>query len=199
MFNPMNNLKKPVSASFLGLAFLCALSLGACSTAPSKDDRTSFLTEARQGKDYFTKAIPGLNDQLKSSAGYAVFPGIGKWGILFGGGEYGRGAVFAPDGTQIGWAAMSNPSIGLQVGGQGMQMIIVFETQKVLEEFKANTMAGSASGTAVGGDSGVTGVAKYTNGVIVYVGAQKGLMAGGSVGLQMFKYKSVADANSAYD
>ena len=112
---------------------------------------------------------------------------------------HGRGAVFAPDGTQIGWAAMSNPSIGLQVGGQGMQMIIVFETQKVLEEFKTNTMAGSASGTAVGGDSGVTGVAKYTNGVIVYVGAQKGLMAGGSVGLQMFKYKSVADANSEYD
>jgi hypothetical protein len=51
----------------------------------------------------------------------------------------------------------------------------------------------------VGGDSGVSGVAKYTNGVIVYVGAQKGLMAGGSVGLQMFKYKSVADANSEYD
>ena len=58
---------------------------------------------------------------------------------------------------------------------------------------------GSASGTAVGGDSGVTGVAKYTNGVIVYVGAQKGLMAGGSVGLQMFKYKSIADANSIYN
>ena len=195
----MNILPRLISGSLLGLAFFCALFMGSCSTAPSKDDRTSFLTEARQGKDYFTKAIPGLNDQLKSSAGYAVFPGIGKWGVLFGGGEYGRGAVFAPDGTQIGWAAMSNPSIGLQVGGQGMQMIIVFETQKVLEEFKANTMAGSASGTAVGGDSGVTGVAKYTNGVIVYVGAQKGLMAGGSVGLQMFKYKSVADANSAYD
>lgn len=199
MFTPMNTIKKCVGASVLSLAFVGTLFLGACSTAPSKDDRTSFLTEARQGKDYFTKAIPGLNDQLKSSAGYAVFPGIGKWGILFGGGEYGRGAVFAPDGTQIGWAAMNNPSIGLQVGGQGMQMIIVFETQKVLEEFKANTMAGSASGTAVGGDSGVTGIAKYTNGVIVYVGAQKGLMAGGSVGLQMFKYKSVADANSIYN
>jgi hypothetical protein len=50
----------------------------------------------------------------------------------------------------------------------------------------------------VGGDSGVTGIAKYTNGVIVYVGAQKGLMAGGSVGLQMFKYISVEDANSIY-
>ncbi len=150
--------------------------MGACSTAPSKDDRSLFLVEARQGKDYFTKAIPGLNDQLKSSAGYVVFPGIGKWGILFGG-EHGQavgvviGAVFTADGKQIGWASVSNPNIGLQVGGQGLQMIIVFETQKVLEEFKANTMAGSASGTAVGGDSGVTGIAKYTNGVIVYVGA----------------------------
>ena len=199
MFISMNNFQRLISSSFLSLAFICALSMGACSTAPSKDDRSSFLVEARQGKDYFTNAIPGLNDQLKSSAGYAVFPGIGKWGILFGGGEYGRGAVFAPDGTQIGWAAMNNPNIGLQVGGQGLQMIIVFETQKVLEEFKANTMAGSASGTAVGGDSGVTGIAKYTNGVIVYVGAQKGLMAGGSVGLQMFKYKSIADANSIYN
>ena len=198
MIEIMNSFKHIFASTLLAISLISTIAITACSTAPSKDDRTSFLTEARQGKDYFTKAIAGLNDQLKSSAGYAVFPGIGKWGVLFGGGEYGRGAVFAPDGTQIGWAAMNNPNIGLQVGGQGMQMIIVFETKKVLEEFKANTMAGSASGTAVGGDSCVTGIAKYTNGVIVYVGAQKGLMAGGSVGLQMFKYKSIADANSIY-
>lgn len=199
MIQIMNSFKRIVAGSLLALSLISAIAIPACSTAPSKDDRTSFLTEARQSKDYFTKSISGLREQLKTSAGYAVFPGIGKWGVLFGGGEYGRGAVFAPDGTQIGWAAMNNPNIGLQVGGQGMQMIIVFETKKVLEEFKANTMAGSASGTAVGGDSGVTGVAKYTNGVIVYVGAQKGLMAGGSIGLQMFKYKSIEEANSIYD
>jgi lipid-binding SYLF domain-containing protein len=199
MIQIMNSFKRIVAGSLLALSLISAIAIPACSTAPSKDDRTSFLTEARQSKDYFTKSISGLSEQLKTSAGYAVFPGIGKWGVLFGGGEYGRGAVFAPDGTQIGWAAMNNPNIGLQVGGQGMQMIIVFETKKVLEEFKANTMAGSASGTAVGGDSGVTGVAKYTNGVIVYVGAQKGLMAGGSIGLQMFKYKSIEEANSIYD
>ena len=62
MIQIMNSFKRIAASTLLALSFISTIAIPACSTAPSKDDRTSFLTEARQGKDYFTKAIPGLNE-----------------------------------------------------------------------------------------------------------------------------------------
>jgi len=169
--------------------------LTSCSTAPKSQDRQAFTEEAQACRGTFLRTVPGLQEQLNKSAGYAVFPGVGQWGILFGGGQFGRGAVFTPSGTQEGWAAMSNPSVGLQIGGQGLQLLIVFETAERFGEFKANVLSGSAGGTAVGGESGTSAVAAYDNGIAVYITGQKGLMAGASVGLQYLRYKSLAEAN----
>lgn len=140
------------------------------------------------------RETPGLEKQLGESAGYAVFPGVGQWGILFGGSQFGRAVVYNPAGVQEGWAAISNPSIGLQLGGQGLQMLIVFQTKAVFDEFKTNVLTGSTGGTAVGGESGASATAAYSNGVAVYVTAQKGMMAGASVGLQYLRYSVLADA-----
>ena len=170
--------------------------LTACSTAPSAADRQAFKSEALESRALFERELPALSAQLKESAGYAVFPGVGQWGIIFGGGQFGRGAVFSPDGTQEGWAAVTNPSVGLQLGGQGLQLLIVFQTKQRFDEFKANVLAGSAGGTAVGGVAGTSAVAAYSHGVAVYVTGQKGMMAGASVGLQYLRYKSMADAEA---
>ncbi len=172
-------------------------SLQSCSTAPKVEDRQAFTEEANTSRDLFLRMVPDLDAQLRASAGYAVFPGVGQWGVFFGGGEFGRGAVFTPSGTQEGWAALSNPTIGLQLGGQGLQLLIVFQTKDIFEEFKKNVLSGSAGGTAVGGDSGASAVAPYESGVAVYITAQKGLMAGASVGLQYFRYMSMDDAVAA--
>lgn len=172
-------------------------SLQSCSTAPKAEDRQAFAEEAHTSHDLFLRTVPGLDAQLRASAGYAVFPGVGQWGILFGGGEFGRGAVFTPSGTQVGWAAMSNPDIGLQIGGQGLQLLIVFQTKDTFDEFKKGVLSGSAGGTAVGGESGTSAVAAYQSGVAVYITAQKGVMAGASVGLESLRYMSMDDAVAA--
>ncbi len=168
--------------------------LASCNTAPSVQDRVSFIKEASESKARFIRETPGLEKQLSESAGYAVFPGVGQWGVIFGGGEFGRAVVYTPAGTQEGWAAITNPSIGLQLGGQGLQMLIVFQTKAVFDEFKTNVLTGSAAGTAVGGESGTSATAAYSNGVAVYVTGQKGMMAGGMVGLQYIRYSALADA-----
>jgi len=90
-----------------------------CSVAPSVDDRQTFVVEARSGLDYLEKHVAGPREQLNQSAGYAEFPGAGQWGIIFTGGSFGRGAVFTPDGTQIGWAAENQFNVGCRSEGKG--------------------------------------------------------------------------------
>lgn len=169
-------------------------SLASCNTAPSVQDRASFIKEAQESRALFIKETSGLEKQLAESAGYAVFPGVGQWGVIFAGSQFGRAVVYTPAGVQDGWAAISNPNIGLELGGQGLQMLIVFQTKEVFDQFKTNVLTGSAGGTAVGGESGTSATASYSNGVAVYVTGQKGLMAGGSVGMQYIRYSSLADA-----
>ena len=67
--------------------------LTACSTAPSAADRQAFKSEALESRALFERELPALSAQLKESAGYAVFPGVGQWGIIFGGGQRQRLAI----------------------------------------------------------------------------------------------------------
>ncbi len=178
-------------AQLLLLALLAIpfATLTGCSVVPKEANRASFVQEARDGLTYFKEKVTNLDGQIAQSAGYAVFPGAGQWGIIFTGGSFGRGAVFTPNGTQIGWAAVNNFSVGLQAGGQGKKILIVFADAAVLKKFQDGLLTGSASGVAVAGDSGTTGTAPFQNGLAVYVGAQKGLMAGGMIGMENFRYR----------
>jgi lipid-binding SYLF domain-containing protein len=174
--------------ALLALPLAC---LTGCNVAPKSEDRTIFVEEARDGLRYFEKHVTDLQRQIRDSAGYAVFPGAGQWGIIFTGGSFGRGAVFKPDGTQIGWAAVNNFSLGLQAGGQGKKILIVFANVDVLERFKQGLLTGKAEGTAVAGDAGTAGLAPFQDGLAVYIGAQKGLMAGGMVAMENFRYREL--------
>ena len=162
-----------------------------CNVAPKHEDRATFVEEARDGLKYFEKHVTGLSKQIRESGGYAVFPGAGQWGIIFTGGSFGRGAVFTPNGTQIGWAAVNNFSLGLQAGGQGKKILIVFANADTLNQFKQGLLTGKAEGTAVAGDEGTAGLAPFQDGLAVYVGAQKGLMAGGMVAMENFRYREL--------
>lgn len=166
-------------------------SMPGCNVAPKSEDRTIFVEEARDGLKYFEKHVTGLARQIRESGGYAVFPGTGQWGIIFTGGSFGRGAVFTPDGTQIGWAAVDNFNLGLQAGGQGEKILLVFSSVDMLERFKQGLLTGKAEGLAVAGDKGATGIAPFQNGIAAYVGAEKGLMAGGMIGMENFRYRAL--------
>jgi lipid-binding SYLF domain-containing protein len=99
--------------------------------------------------------------------------------------------VFTPDGTQIGWAAENQFNVGLQAGGQGKKILLVFANADTLEQFKQGLLTGKVEGMAVAADKGATGTDSFHNGVAVYVGAQKGLMAGGMVGMENFRYRAL--------
>jgi len=167
--------------------------LTGCSTVPRAGDRASFVAEADAATGWFEDNVYGLKNQVERSAGYLVFPGVGQVGVIFAGGQFGRAALYAPDGEQIGWGSIHTGSLGLQAGVQGFKMMVVFEDEQTLERFKDDELSGNASAVAVLGDAGASGAAPFENGVAIYQGANKGLMAGVNVGLDYLRYRPMED------
>jgi lipid-binding SYLF domain-containing protein len=183
-------MKKLITFPTMVVAVVLAAMFSGCATAPDEVDRDTFLVRAKSTTQWFKDNVAGLEGQIAGSAGYIIFPDVAQWGILIGGGSWGRGAVFRASGEQIGWSAINRGSVGLQAGVQGFRMLIVLQNESVLSEFKANKWTGSVNATAVAAEAGTAGKASFTNGVAVYQGAQTGLMAGVNVGLERIRFES---------
>ncbi len=176
------------------VASSCFLTMSpSCSTAPKAENRVSFALEARAAEKWFETNVTGFKDQLNSGGGYIVFPDVGQFGIVFGGGTFGRGAVYNTEGEQVGWAALNRASIGLQLGAQSYKMVIIMQNAGVFANFKDGTWQGDVAATAVAAQSGAATTAQFDKGVAVYVGDQAGLMAGMSIALAHVRYKNLAD------
>jgi lipid-binding SYLF domain-containing protein len=160
-----------------------------CSTAPKVEDRAALVDESASATAWFERSIPGLREQIDGSAGYIIYPSVGQWGTLFTGGQYGRGVVSRPDGTQVGWAAINTGSLGLQAGVRGFKMLVVFEDEAALDLFRQDRLSGSISGVVVVAEEGMSTKAPFERGVAIYQGASTGLMAGVNVGLSAMRYE----------
>ena len=175
------------------LGIICAIAAltPGCSTTPKAEDQGKVLDNSREAMDWFYSNVSGLESQLNGSAGYIVYPGVGQYGLLIGGGKFGQGVVYNNQNQQVGWAYLNAASAGLQVGGQGFKMLVVFQNASTMEQFEENKLTGDVGATIVAADSGRAGAASFTNGVAVYQGAQTGLMAGASVGLDYMRYEAI--------
>jgi lipid-binding SYLF domain-containing protein len=141
-----------------------------------------------------------------SSYGYAVFPTIGKGGLVIGG-AHGDGRVYAK-GKHIGDTSMTQVSVGLQAGGEAYSEIIFFHDKRALDEFtsgnfefgagvnaiaitaaaSANTGTTGSGAAASGGKNDAKTAGSYHKGIAVFTIAKGGLMAEASVSGQKFKY-----------
>jgi len=146
--------------------------------------------ESQEAVANFLKTDSTLKPFIDNAAGHAIFPNVGKGGLIVGG-AHGEGLVYEKA-NLIGKAKMSQASIGAQVGGQSFAEIICFETPAALADFKAGKMEMSAEVSAVAAGEGVGKAAKYKQGVAVFTLPKKGLMAQASIGGQKFKYEPIA-------
>src|SRR5947209_2717398 len=76
------------------------------------------------------KLNPELEDRLKDAHGYAVFPIVGE-AALVAGAAYGTGEVFQ-QGSLIGYAAMVQLTVGVQLGGETFNQVILFRNEQSL-------------------------------------------------------------------
>ena len=148
---------------------------------------TDPVADAKKTIAIYKKADPGLAAFFEHSAGYAVFPGVGKGGIGIGG-AHGSGVLFE-NRKPIGKITLNQVTVGAQVGGEAYSEVIFFETPHALADFKQGKSEFSAQVSAVALKSGASANAKYKEGVAVFTATKGGLMAEASVGGQKFSFE----------
>lgn len=159
-------------------------------------DTVRLFKNSRQSASFFSK-----------SYGYAVFPTIGKGGLVVGG-AHGDGNVYER-GKRIGKVSMTQLSVGLQAGGQAYSEIVFFQDKAALDKFTSgnyefgagvSAIAITASAGATAGTSGAGASASGTKedattrgsfheGVAVFTIAKGGLMYEASVSGQKFSFE----------
>lgn len=132
-------------------------------------------------------ADPGIETFFENAAGYAVFPSVGKGGLIIGG-AYGKGLVIVDEKVD-GHTTMSQATIGFQLGGQKYAQFIFFRDHIALEHFKRGNWEAGAQASAVAITAGASADANYDGGVVVFTQAGGGLMVEGSIGGQKFSYE----------
>ena len=140
------------------------------------------------------------------SYGYAVFPTIGKAGLVVGG-AHGRGRVYV-HGIYVGDTTMNQLSAGFQAGGQAYSQIVFFEDRRAFEEFTRGNFefgadvdavaitaaAGGSVGTtgasaeASGGMKDATTAGRYYKGLAVFTIVKGGAMYQATLAGQKFSY-----------
>ncbi|HOK66198.1 MAG TPA: YSC84-related protein [Anaerohalosphaeraceae bacterium] len=165
---------------------LLTLSAG-CTTVPEKKETRDVLSaEIREAIALFKSADPSIQSFFDNAYGYAVFPRVTK-GAFWVGGAYGRGEVFE-HGRKIGYASLSQATLGFSFGGEFFREIVFFRQKQDLDRFRSGEFAFSAQATATAVTVGAAAKSDYKDGMAVFIMADRGLMVDASVGGQKFKF-----------
>lgn len=130
---------------------------------------------------------PDIQRFFDESAGYAVFPTVGKGGIGVGGAR-GKGLVIV-NGKVDGHATLTQLTIGFQLGGQTYSEFIFFKDEAALEQFRRGNFEMGAQASAVAVTAGASADANYDRGVAVFTNVKGGLMYEATIAGQKFNYE----------
>jgi lipid-binding SYLF domain-containing protein len=83
----------------------------------------------------FHAQVVGAKQLIEASKGMLVMPNVFKGAFLIGG-EYGEGALRV-DGKTVDYYSTASGSIGIQIGGQKKDIILLFMTEEALKQFRA--------------------------------------------------------------
>jgi lipid-binding SYLF domain-containing protein len=166
-----------------------ALSLGgACATAPkTADEKADLYVQADTTLRSMKNRDPGLAELLNRSAGYVVFPDIGKGGLIVGG-AYGRGILYE-NGRRKGFVELNQASIGAQVGAQTFSELIVFTNPLDVSKLKMGDFSLGANVSAVALTTGAAASVDTNAGTYVFVVPKGGVMAELSVSGQKLNFE----------
>jgi lipid-binding SYLF domain-containing protein len=129
--------------------------------------------------DRFYRQVPGTKEMAAKAKGVLVMPGVIKAGFIVGG-EFGQGALRI-DRKTAGYYNIVSGSIGLQIGAEDKDIVILFMTAEALDKFK------NTRGWEAGVDANVAAVTmgagnrvdftKMYDPIVAFVFDVKGLMA----------------------
>ncbi len=167
--------------------------------------RPDLEVQAKAATDAIRQSDPSLERFFDTSVAYAVFPDVGKAGLIIGGAR-GHGVVYAkvldkngqPQKDDqgrwmwdaVGYCTMTQATIGPQIGGQKYYEVIFFQNDAALQLFKQGGTELSSQASAVAVSAGTAITADYLEGVAVFTQPRSGLMLEASIGGQRFSYEA---------
>jgi lipid-binding SYLF domain-containing protein len=180
------------TAAFLTIALAAStLNTAGCSdysrTAGTVPAQRGYVLMAEESMARFRRTDPTLDRFFDHAHGYAVFPRITK-GAAGIGAAHGKGGVVYEGGEVVGFAEVTQVTVGAQLGGQGYEEIIFFENRRVMDDFKSGRLEFAANASAVAAASGAAASADYASGVAVFTMPIGGLMFEASIGGQKFRF-----------
>lgn len=171
--------------ALIGAALLFA---GGCATMPDTPaDQNDLISDADATLQRMQSRDPTLMATLQRSAGYAVFPDVGKGGAIVGG-AYGRGVLYE-NGQPTAFVSLSQASIGAQIGGASFSELIIFETQEALESLRNGDYMGGTQVNATAFTAGAAGSTEFQDGIATLVEGGAGLMLDASFAGQRLGYE----------
>lgn len=190
---PESPIMKQRTRSLLGATALFAiLALTACQTAPSgKAEADKLASDAEFTQKRALEQDPDLKQWFNKSHAYVIFPSIGKGGIGIGG-SFGRGIVYLK-GTKVGYASITEGSIGFQLGAQSFSELVFLQNKKAYEKFTSGSFELGAQASAVAVTEGASAKGQFTEGVAVFTFVNGGLMYEATVGGQKFNFTPMAE------
>lgn len=112
----------------------------------NRDQQRSLHEDALATLERLKLKHPDLEQELEQAHGYAVFPSLGRASLVLGG-TFGRGAVFEK-GKCVGFASLTQITIGVQVGGQTLSELVFFPDREAFELFQGGKSAFAANVSA---------------------------------------------------
>jgi lipid-binding SYLF domain-containing protein len=140
-----------------------------------QERRNEIDSNAKATLEELFGAQPAVRDLYERAAGYAVFT-VTKGGFIVSGGG-GNGVAVDKSSGQRTYMRMGTGGIGLGIGGQRYDLVILFETADWLAKFTAGGWDSSATAEAVAGQDGVAVRSSFIDGIALYQISEKGLMA----------------------
>lgn len=127
----------------------------------------------------FYSQIRGGREMVAMAEGVLVMPSIFKAGLIVGG-EYGEGALRV-GGKTVSYYSIASGSLGLQIGGEAKDLVILFMTNEALKQFQSSRgwevgVDGSVALSNFGGGESVNFIT-MNDPIIAFIFDVKGLMA----------------------
>ena len=171
---------------FTILAFVACLtfiSMSFLATTSSAKTAKEINSEVNAALKLFSQHVKGGKEFLNAAKGVLVIPNIVKAGLGVGG-EYGEGAMRI-GGKTVEYYSLAAGSVGLQIGAQKTNLILVFMQDEALKNFRKSSgwkagVDGSVAFIDVGAGKSLDTV-NIKDPIVAFMFGQRGLMANATV------------------
>ncbi len=179
---PIDKIKR-ISTILAFAVSLLIISMGLFTTNSFAKTAKEINSEVNVALELFSQHVKGGKEFLQSAKGVLIIPNIVKAGLGIGG-EYGEGALKIGENT-VEYYSLAAGSVGLQIGAQKKNLILVFTKDEALKNFRRSSgwkagVDGSVAFIDVGAGKSLDTV-NVNNPVVAFIFGQKGLMANATI------------------